>query len=459
MTNHYKTKSFCRPRFLLLVTFFIFNFVLNIAYAETFNVDEKSRVEVFLSPRSGSFVEGSTFEVPIFINTNGASVDSINIKINFDKDKLLITQPSSGKSIIGMWVEPPKYDNSKGTISYIGTMPGGIVTESGLIGAITFKALNYGQAVVSIDSNSKILLKDELQTKAVLDLGRAEYNLLKKLSEGVVVFSETHPSEGKWYNNNNAVVSWQVTSGVTGFSFVLDNKPFTVPDNIIDSNENTKYYENLSSGLWYFHIKSLKNNAWGTTGHFILKIDTVPPNLPTIGYNNFLASTIFAGRTFISFFATDNLSGVDHYEVGVIDRSQTITEAPVFIETESPFQVPVLENSSLKIIVRVIDKAGNESEGFIEVSSPLYFVRFITNNFLFIIIILLFILVLFSLRRRNKNSQNPTDTFITLDTNIKKYLIKRKEMNKKNTLEKEKIDILQEDLENFKTEIENNDLK
>jgi hypothetical protein len=66
---------------------------------------------------------------------------------------------------------------------------------------------------------------------------------------------------------------------------------------------------------------------------------------------------------------------------------------------------------------------------------------------------------LFSLRRRNKNSQNPTDTFITLDTNIKKYLIKRKEMNKKNTLEKEKIDILQEDLENFKTEIENNDLK
>ena len=40
------------------------------------------------------------------------------------------------KSIIGVWVEPPAYDNSRGTV--IGVIPNGITTSSGLIGTILF---------------------------------------------------------------------------------------------------------------------------------------------------------------------------------------------------------------------------------------------------------------------------------------------------------------------------------
>lgn len=78
------------------------------------------RAEVSFAPQSGTFVEGSTFQVPILINTKGTSINGIDLKINFDANKLSIVQPSNGKSIIGVWVEPPAYDNSRGTASFVG---------------------------------------------------------------------------------------------------------------------------------------------------------------------------------------------------------------------------------------------------------------------------------------------------------------------------------------------------
>ena len=44
-----------------------------------------------------------------------------------------------------------------------------------------------------------------------------------------------------------------------------------------------------------------------------------------------VAATIMVERTLVSFLTTDNLSGIDHYEVGVIDKSQPATESPVFL--------------------------------------------------------------------------------------------------------------------------------
>src|SRR3990167_6184067 len=94
---------------LLLIFLFSLFAVSPLARAQVVDTDSKNfpiRIEVFLLPRSGSFVEGSTFEVPILVNTKGASINGVNIKINFNKDKLSIVQPSGGKSIIGFWEKP-----------------------------------------------------------------------------------------------------------------------------------------------------------------------------------------------------------------------------------------------------------------------------------------------------------------------------------------------------------------
>lgn len=372
-----------------LLSFSVFLLFISVVSAQVINVDANKllpRTEVSFSPRSGSFVEGSLFQVPIFINTKGRSINGIDVRINFDKDRLSIVNPTGGKSIIGVWIEPPVYDNTNGTASYVGVVPDGITTNAGLIGTITFKARATGQAVVSVSNRSEVLLNDGLGTETVVDLGRAEYNILVKAPEGVAVFSETHPFQDNWYNNNSPVFSWVKDQGVTGFSFVLDNKPSTIPDNVVDIEETTKIFEELPDGLGYFHIKAIKGGVWGTTGHFLVRIDTVPPAEFKPQANYLVAATVLVERTLVSFFTTDNLSGVDHYEIGIIDKNQPPTESPVFVEAISPFQVPLSSAGKLQVIVRAIDKAGNVRDQSIDVRAPFVITKFIQDYLLYILI-------------------------------------------------------------------------
>lgn len=345
-----------------------------------------AKVEVSFSPRSGSFEEGSTFQVPILINTKGSSINGIDIRIKFDKDKLSIVNSTGGTSIIGVWVEPPQFDNAQGTAKYVGVVTGGITTEAGLIGTITFEAKAPGDAIVSIGSNSKILLNDGLGTEAETDLGMGKYTILAKAPEGVQIYSETHPIQSEWYNNNSPVISWIKDPGVDGFSFVLDNKPNTIPDNIVDSSDTVKSFESLNDGLYYFHIKAKKGDIWGTTGNFLLRIDTTPPAEFRPQINYLLAAAALTQKTLVSFFTTDNLSGVDHYEVGVIDKNQPPTESPVFVQTESPYLVPLASDDKLQVIVRAVDRAGNVRDESIDVRPPSSFLKLIQDYPIYILI-------------------------------------------------------------------------
>lgn len=357
-------------------------------------------VNVSFSPRTGSFVEGSTFQVPIILDTNGNSINGIEVRLNYDSDRLAIVQASTGQSIVGVWVEPPTYDNTRGTASYVGVVPNGIVTESGVIGTITFRAKAVGRAVLSVRSDSNILLNDGLGSPTTLEKGRAEYSVITKPPAGVNVYSETHPSQNTWYNNNSPSIAWDTELGVTGFSYVLDNKPNTVPENKITSSETVKGFENLQDGLSYFHIKAYKNGAWGGTTHFLMRVDTTPPARFTPQVDYVVAAVLLANRTLVSFFTTDNLSGVERYEVGVIDKSAPATESPVFVEAESPFQVSTPTSSSgMTVIVRAIDRAGNVRDESVDVRPPSTLTQFINNNIWIVALTVLLLIVLGFLAR------------------------------------------------------------
>lgn len=383
-----------RSSAFLAFSLFIFSVAGFSIHAQTVNIDASklvSRAEVFFSPRTGSFSEGGTFDVPFFINTKGNNVNGVEIRIKFDSDKLSIVRHSGGTSIIGVWVEPPVYDNTRGTASYTGVIPGGLSTNSGLIGSITFKAKSAGKATVSFNSNSKVLLNDGLGTEALVDFGRGDYTILPKAPEGEAIFSETHPFQDRWYNNNSPIISWDQSSVVDGYSFVLDNKPSTIPENSINTKETTQSFENLDDGLWYFHLKTKKNGVWGGTGHFLMRIDTVPPAnfKPQVSY--LVAATIFVEQTLISFFTTDNLSGVDYYEVGVIDKNQPPTVSPVFVQAESPFQVALGDGSNLRVIVRAVDRAGNIRDASLNVRSPFVVGTFVKDYIVYILVFIILV--------------------------------------------------------------------
>ncbi len=230
------------------------------------------------------------------------------------------------------------------------------------------------------------MLNDGLGTESIVEFDRGQYNITPKAPLGVNIFSDTHPFQSSWYNNNNPVLSWEKDDKVEGFSYVLDNMPNTIPENIINTTDTTKAFEKLADGLWYFHIKASKSKVWGTTGTFLIRIDTVPPAVFVPEANYLLANIILADRTLVSFFTTDNLSGVDHYEVGVIDKKQPVTVSPVFQEADSPFQVPLPKDGELRIIVRALDKAGNLRDVSIDVTPPPLFIKFLKDNIIYILL-------------------------------------------------------------------------
>ncbi|MEY2641003.1 MAG: hypothetical protein RL150_396 [Candidatus Parcubacteria bacterium] len=334
-------------------------------------------VSLLISPQTASFVEDSTFDVPIILNTRGNSVNSVNVKITYDTKRFSIVGPSGKTSIIGVWVEPPAFNNATGVATYTGVIPGGITTSSGVISAITFKAKTPGQGSITISNDSEVLLNDGFGTKAKVDFGRATYSVVAKPAAGVPIFSDTHPVQRDWYNNKNPIFSWSQETGVTAFSYELNTIPNTVPDNTPDTTQTTVQFPDLADGIWHFHIKALKNGVWGNTGTFAARIDTTPPAIftPTVEY--MFEGNTEVKRALVSFFTTDNASGVDRYEVGIIDNLQPTTVSPIFVETGSPFQIPLQENANLRVIVRAFDTAGNIREAHVDVQAPL----FISNIF------------------------------------------------------------------------------
>jgi hypothetical protein len=381
---------------IVLTTFFAVH-----AYAQENTVRvqahfDQPKAHLFFSSRTGSFTEGTTFEVPILLDTQGTKINAVELYINFNPHKLAIVKPSNDKSIIAIWLEPPTYSNNKGTAKIIGGIPNGISTASGLVTSITFKALESGSASVSISDQSRILANDGYGTDLLTQFDAATYSIVPKAPNGVRVFSETHPFDDHWYNNNSPVLAWEKEQDVSGFSFAIDNVPSTIPDNTIKSTSTITSFESLHDGLWYFHIKALKKGIWGATSHFLVRIDTEPPAAFTPTQDLISAAT--ANPTLVSFFTTDALSGVDHYEIGVIDKNTAQGSAPLFVQTESPYQVPQSVTGKAHVVVRAFDRAGNVRDESIDVvtifSSIQLIQQYINKHSLVIILSLVALIIL-----------------------------------------------------------------
>ncbi|MDI6704522.1 MAG: fibronectin type III domain-containing protein [bacterium] len=98
-----------------------------------------------------------------------------------------------------------------------------------------------------------------------------------------VVSSTTHPDEDTWYSKDDLRVEWTPgadTSGIDGYSYILDQISDTTPDTEKECEEDTTSatFTDLSDGTWYFHIKA-KDNAgnWSSAYHYRVNVDVTPP--------------------------------------------------------------------------------------------------------------------------------------------------------------------------------------
>lgn len=315
---------------------------------------------IYLSPTTGTFQVGSTFDVSVLVNTGGNEINAIRVDLKFNPQKLQVASPTAGKSFISVWVSQPTYSNVSGTITFQGGMPSpGVNTSSGLVSKITFRAIIPGSANISVLETSQVLLNDGRGTDVLGSMGRGIYELVLPPPEGPKVFSPTHPDQNKWYKDNNTALKWEKEEGVTDFSYSIDKDFGGAPDNISEGAGNSISHADLEDSIWYFHVKAKKGNVWGGVTHYVLKIDTTPPAAFNLNFESGAASMISTQYPIISFITTDALSGLDHYELKSINLGKVgDVETEFFVEVISPHRLS-LKSGAYKVIVMAYDKAGN----------------------------------------------------------------------------------------------------
>ncbi|MBI2035863.1 MAG: hypothetical protein HYT12_04280 [Candidatus Liptonbacteria bacterium] len=316
-----------------------------------------------IGPSSGAFTVGGTFNVSVFLETAGESINAVDTYILFPPDKLQVVSPSAGKSIIEIWTAQPSYDNQNGRIHFQGGIPSpGIKTENAVISTITFRVKSTGKAVIRFGDETKVFLNDGLGTNVLGEAKQAIYDLVLPPPAGPIVASPSHPNQSSWYNSASAILNWTADQNLEGYSYVLNTSPIDLPDDISEGTKNEVIYRNLPSGIHYFHIKALRESSWGGVTHFALNIDAAPP----AGFPIEVVPGTRSSRknVVISFSTTDRDSGIEHYEIKIVklnDTHEAEDEESFFIEASSPF-VTTLELGNYEVTVRAYDNAGNFTE-------------------------------------------------------------------------------------------------
>jgi len=106
----------------------------------------------------------------IVMDTQGQSVNAIELHLTFDPREFSIESIDDGGSIVDMWVVPPTFSNDAGTIDLSGIIPGGITTANGKI--VSLMVVPKGAAIVKGFSlvGGQVLLNDGKGTPAELSV-------------------------------------------------------------------------------------------------------------------------------------------------------------------------------------------------------------------------------------------------------------------------------------------------
>ncbi len=97
------------------------------------------------------------------------------------------------------------------------------------------------------------------------------------------IFSRVLPCEkiSQWTSEDQVEFTWQTpdsTSGIAGYSFIIDQNPKTFPKDQLTNTANKRDIQHLPDGIWYFHLKAQSRaGLWSETAHYEIRIDTTIP--------------------------------------------------------------------------------------------------------------------------------------------------------------------------------------
>ena len=144
-------------------------------------------VTVYLDPQGGEIAPDQIFATHIRVDTEQC-VNAFDIKIAYPRDDLEVAVISRGRSILTLWVEGPVVNQSDGTISFVGGLPGGYCGRvpgdpelTNILATLVFQpadeVVRSEEIALVFDSASSVLLSDGFGTPADADFRDVSYTV------------------------------------------------------------------------------------------------------------------------------------------------------------------------------------------------------------------------------------------------------------------------------------------
>lgn len=280
-----------------------------------------------------------TFDLDIVIDPNGTALDTVRVNLQFTPGILLVDHFQRG-SLFPNASPGNSIDNTNGFLSEGGFTLSGPVTEKGVFGTLTLKALKQGKAEVEALATSRLISdgEEKIDTgtlpKVAITVSSADIQAGEDiLRVSPFVSSLTHKEQEKWYQERRVEFTWRPGSAlpVAGYFVAFDQGSTTDPSDIRASDETTFVQENVQDGVWYFHIKAqLQDKSFSGVEHYKVQIDGTPPR-PIVPVIERLQLNEGEENT-ISFGTTDDTSGIDHYEISLNNAPYQVQESPVSLQ-------------------------------------------------------------------------------------------------------------------------------
>lgn len=382
-------------KFLKLLLIFIYTISLvNVSAADFFTTSNKT--EVF---------ENEYFDVNVFVNADGTSINSAEGSLSFPTDILSVVSVTNVGSIFSIWVEQPTYSNSGGTISFNGGLPNpGFSGARGNIIKTTFKTKKPGTAVISFGAGNiysndgsgtdvlkrksgvsvtvkpaivKPVVNDEIKDEKTNTISKPTEVNTEKDSEIIKnnnnkdtnlppipeVSSNDILKDNEWFNVKDINLDWDVPSGVNAVQFSFGGKEGAIPTKIYSPAINFTKLVNVANGVSYFHIRFRNSAGWGEILHKKVMVDVIPPGEIT-GSSNLNDKKLIS----LTVNSTDIHSGINKYEV-YLDNNK-IAEVKGESGKDIVIDLPLLKTGLNKINIIAYDYAKNTVNKIIDLESP-----------------------------------------------------------------------------------------
>jgi hypothetical protein len=290
-----------------------------------------------------------SFVVDWYLDSEGKSINSLDLKLNFSPDTLEVANASTGNSLVSLWIKSPVADNNSGSLELVGGIPNGLNSDHIPIFRTVITAKKEGPAFIRLGEASAVLLNDGLGTSELMKFKNEEFNVYPKDFQPIEISSSTHPDSNKWYSLRDVALKF-LPKADTDYSYSFSSNIEIIPGNLTQEIPNEIKYQSEPDGIYYFKLNSkVGPSNWQEAGVYRIQIDATSPEefQPVIGSD----SSILKGNPFLSFSTVDKTSGISHYtvKVGLFGKG---------IETQSPYKLykPLVGDS---ITVTAFDSAGN----------------------------------------------------------------------------------------------------